>query len=188
MLHTLLPRSTGLLYSLRSLAQSIPDLHLIDVTIAYPGIPPKGYGQSYYTLRSIFLERVPPPAIHMHIRVFDVLKDVPIGHRSATGSQSIPENSPDSHPAEGDPPAEVDPPAEERQTFDLWLRELWREKDVLITRFHETGSFTTGVDAEKVHVYIPVQLRQKREIFTSFCLFLPAAIAYVTTKVIKAFS
>jgi len=42
------------------------------------GIPPMKYGQSYYTLQSIFFDGVPPPVIHMHLRVFNVGKDVPI--------------------------------------------------------------------------------------------------------------
>jgi hypothetical protein len=37
MRHTLLPRSTGLHYCLRSLSPQIPGLHLLDVTIAYEG-------------------------------------------------------------------------------------------------------------------------------------------------------
>lgn len=37
MKHMLLPRSTGLHYSLRALAPRIPDLRLLDMTVAYPG-------------------------------------------------------------------------------------------------------------------------------------------------------
>jgi hypothetical protein len=37
MRHVLLPRSTGLHYSLRSLSPRIPGLQLIDITVAYPG-------------------------------------------------------------------------------------------------------------------------------------------------------
>ena len=37
MKNMLLPRSTGLHYSLRSLAPRIPDLRLLDMTVAYPG-------------------------------------------------------------------------------------------------------------------------------------------------------
>ena len=33
----LLPRSTGLHHSLRSLASRIPDLRLLDLTVVYPG-------------------------------------------------------------------------------------------------------------------------------------------------------
>jgi len=69
MAHTLMPRSTGLHHSLRALAPRISNLKVIDVTMAYPGIPEFKYGQAYYTLRSIFFDRIPPPAVHMHIRV-----------------------------------------------------------------------------------------------------------------------
>lgn len=37
MRNILLPRSTGLHYSLRSLAPRIPDLKLLDLTVVYPG-------------------------------------------------------------------------------------------------------------------------------------------------------
>lgn len=40
--HTLLPRSTGLLFCLRTLLPRIPTLKLLDLTIAYPGIPDGG--------------------------------------------------------------------------------------------------------------------------------------------------
>lgn len=39
MKNILLPRSTGLHYSLRSLAPRIPDLKLLDLTVVYPGEP-----------------------------------------------------------------------------------------------------------------------------------------------------
>ena len=41
----LLPRSTGLLYCLRSLASTTPDLTLYDVAIGYAGVPSAGYAQ-----------------------------------------------------------------------------------------------------------------------------------------------
>ena len=40
----LLPRSTGLHYSLRSLAPRIPDLRMIDLTVIYPGKGLEGDG------------------------------------------------------------------------------------------------------------------------------------------------
>ena len=39
MTHTLLPRSTGLHYSLRALSPCVPSLQLLDITVAYPGMP-----------------------------------------------------------------------------------------------------------------------------------------------------
>lgn len=54
----LLPRSTGILFCLRELIAQTPDLKLVDFTIGYPGIPPAGYGQSYYTLRESEVQSV----------------------------------------------------------------------------------------------------------------------------------
>ncbi|KAF9454892.1 hypothetical protein P691DRAFT_799900 [Macrolepiota fuliginosa MF-IS2] len=169
MKNMLLPRSTGLHYSLRSLAPRVPDLKLLDLTVVYPGIPPMGYGQSYYTLRSIFFSGVAPPAIHIHLRLFDVRQDVPIGDLSASVSN-------------GDVSAknavEVDVPAGEKESFDGWLRDLWRQKDEAITKYYETGTLDT-VPEVSTAVDIPVQLRRNREILDSFGFFVPAGIAYV---------
>lgn len=41
----LLPRSTGLLYSLRTLSTIMPDLVLYDLTIGYPGMSVGSYAQ-----------------------------------------------------------------------------------------------------------------------------------------------
>lgn len=42
---TLHPRSTGLLFCLRTLLPQVPDLQLLDVTIGYPGVPLGKYPQ-----------------------------------------------------------------------------------------------------------------------------------------------
>ncbi|KAF8272976.1 acyltransferase-domain-containing protein [Lactarius quietus] len=165
MSHTLLPRSTGLLYSIRALSSCVPDLQLLDITMGYPGVPSTGYGQSYYTLRSIFFDRIPPPAIHMHIRRFDVAKHVPIGaHRSPHG-QAI----------------GVDVPDDEREAFDVWLRDRWSEKDQLMQRFYDTGSFSPSLDKFPA-LDIPLQLRHKWEILDAYCFFIPAIVGYAWTK------
>uniref|UniRef100_A0A8H8CPN0 Phospholipid/glycerol acyltransferase domain-containing protein n=1 Tax=Psilocybe cubensis TaxID=181762 RepID=A0A8H8CPN0_PSICU len=169
MKHILLPRSTGLHYSLRSLAPRIPDLRLFDLTVAYPGIPPLGYGQDYYTLRSLFFDGVAPPAVHIHIRMFDVTKGVPIGNLSGTTSAATP-----------DPKSkrivEVDIPSDEKEVFDIWLRKLWQEKDDGMDKFFETGSLASkGAPT----VEIPLRLRRKREILDAFCFFWPASVAYL---------
>ena len=39
MKNQLLPRSTGLLFSLRTLKQHVPDLALYDLTVGYPNMP-----------------------------------------------------------------------------------------------------------------------------------------------------
>ncbi|KAJ7655086.1 acyltransferase-domain-containing protein [Mycena polygramma] len=167
MTNMLLPRSTGLQYSLRSLAPRIPDLKLIDITTVYPGIPPMGYGQSWYTLRSIFLSGVPPPAVHFHLRMFS-MQDLPIGDLSMAHPTIVPNSS---------SPVEVEIPEPEKAAFDLWLRELWHEKDEAITRWFETASFA------KTSFEIPLKLRRNRDILDAFCFFLPAAVGYVWSRI-----
>jgi len=176
MTNILLPRSTGLHYSLRSLAPRIPSLHLIDLTIVYPGIPPLKYGQSYYSLRSIFFDRVPPPVIHVHLRVFNVAQDVPIGEVSTFNPAVVPKGPPNGHATE------IDFSEEEKEKFDLWLRELWRDKDQLITKFLETGSFTAEKPDAITKVEIPLELRRKREIMDGFCFFIPALVGCLWAK------
>jgi len=168
--HTILPRSTGLHYSLRALLSSVPSLQLLDITVAYPGIPPMGYGQSYYTLRSIFFDGIPPPAIHMHIRRFDVAADVPIGNISGGMSRTLPR---------GEVP-DVDVPENERQAFDVWLRDRWIEKDKFIQRFHDTGTFSSSLD-KYPEIDVPLELRRKREVFGIFLFVIPA-LGYVWSR------
>lgn len=176
MTNTLLPRATGLQYSLRSLSPRIPTLQLVDITVAYPGIPgpPLGYGQSYYTLRSIFFDRIPPPAVHMHIRLFDVRRDVPIGDLSASNpAASVQIND------AGAKALEVDVPQAERKHFEEWLRDRWREKDELLNIYLTKGSFSP----DRKQVEIPLKLRTVREYLDAYCCFGPALAYYIWSKV-----
>ncbi|KAG8880142.1 hypothetical protein FRB98_005314 [Tulasnella sp. 332] len=133
MTHTLLPRSTGLLFSLRTLSPYIPSLHLLDVTIGYPGVPPAGFGQSFYTLRSVFFQNIPPPAVHLHLRLYEVERDVPIGAVSPQGQGQ----------------AKVDATEPEKAIFDKWLTDRWREKDDLMDGFYKDGKFMSVDDKPK---------------------------------------
>jgi Acyltransferase C-terminus len=134
-----------------------------------------GYGQSYYTLRSIFFDGIPPPAIHMHIRRFDVAMDVPIGNIPKSISRT-----PVDDPSRGEILG-VDVPEEERQTFDVWLRNRWIEKDKLMQRFHDTGSFSSPLD-KYPEIDVPLQLRHRREVLNAFFFVIPALVGYAWTK------
>jgi hypothetical protein len=161
--HTLLPRSTGLLFLLRSICPTIPDLQLLDVTIGYPGIPRKGYGQEYYTLRSVFFQGIPPPKIHIHLRVFKQ-SEIPFGEVSSKdcvkrGGEAT---------------------TEEAAAFEDWLRKRWTEKDQLMERFYSTGSFSGrslggGVN-ETDPVEIPIRLRSPWEAVNAFAFFAPILV------------
>ncbi|GAA5899875.1 uncharacterized protein JCM6883_006019 [Sporobolomyces salmoneus] len=133
--YTLLPRSTGLFFALRQLAIRVPSLRLVDLNVGYP-LPRHSlsssaerkplYPSEYYSLPSIFLYRVPPPELHFHLRTFE-LKDIPLGDLTRLKEEGK---------GEGDDGTE-----EERKEFEEWLRRRWEEKDDLLKRFNETGSF-----------------------------------------------
>jgi Acyltransferase C-terminus len=136
-----------------------------------------GYGQSYYTLRSIFFDRCPPPFIRIHLRCFDVVNDVPIGDISATSPKALPTSSPNGQPIE------IDIPDEEKAKFELWLRKLWQDKDQMISRYHDTGSFSPAGHDSQDCVQISLKLRDKREILDAFCFFVPALVGLLWAKV-----
>jgi hypothetical protein len=41
------PRSTGMLFCLRTLVPQMPDLRILDLTVGYPGVPRGGYAQEW---------------------------------------------------------------------------------------------------------------------------------------------
>ncbi|CAO1618018.1 unnamed protein product [Sympodiomycopsis kandeliae] len=125
----LLPRSTGLLYCSRALKRQIEDLKLVDVTIGYPGIPPAGYGQSYYTLRSIYMQGVPPPSVHLSFTIRNF---------STTTSDA---NDASTAPLGALTKSQLEATESEKQVFDEWLLKRWREKDELMNEFYKNGDF-----------------------------------------------
>lgn len=79
---------------------------------------------------------------------------------------------------------DVEIPTEEKEKFDIWLRELWQEKDRFITRFLKAGRADEGSQQDgRATVSIPLRLRRKREMLDSFGLFLPAAAEFVWDKI-----
>jgi hypothetical protein len=136
MVHTLLPRSTGLQYILRTLTPRIPKLDVLDLTVAYPHIPPKAIPQEYYTLRSIFGARAPPPAVHIHVRRFRVARDIPIGEVSAADARRPPRG--------GSGAVEVDVPPAEKRAFEEWLRTVWRQKVGRLSSFSPAVGVLSG--------------------------------------------
>jgi len=86
----------------------------------------------------------------MHVRVFDVSHNVPIGDISASNPNVLPQKQGEA--------VETEVPDDEKEAFDGWLRNLWREKDTMMARYLETGSFAEGGAKE---VVIPVRLRRR---------------------------
>ncbi|KAK4701781.1 hypothetical protein P7C70_g4443, partial [Phenoliferia sp. Uapishka_3] len=168
--HTLLPRSTGLFFALRTLSPKLPSLSLVDLTVAYPGPVSPYWPEDYYDL-SIWYKNVPPPSIHVHIRKWDVSTEVPLG--TIDGSEGT---------------------EEEKKIFEEWLRARWGEKDALMDSFVQSGSFGVGAGAEKdikregsgAGVVWPIQLRNWWEIAGAFSYGIPLALVWLAGPIVMA--
>lgn len=199
--NVLLPRSTGLFFCLRTLAKEMDDLWLVDFTIGYPGVPPAGFGQDYYTLRSIFMQGVPPPAIHIHLTMTritepvagDTSSNAPSVANIVSANQDTPPLGANVEPAESS--------EEERKAFEEWLRKRWTEKDNQMHRFYTDGDFVGGEfaklvkDGKKVNpkeasqgkfLALPAELRSLKEIGDAACWGIPFIIGWNVRKVYKA--
>lgn len=161
----LLPRSTGLLFCLRSLSPRVPTLRLLDVTIGYPGIPPAKFGQDYYTLQSIFGRGVSPPMVHMHLKSYNVKYDVPIGRDSLSHSSTT----------------GADATEAEKKEFDAWLLQRWREKDDRLDMFLDSERLSMG----SKFVDIPLQIRTPWELAG---MLVTAVSGLYLTKIVAKFA
>jgi hypothetical protein len=112
----------------------------------------------------------------MHLRIFDVAKDVPIGDISGTNPAVTPNGS-------NHEPVEVDFPDQEKTVFDEWLRKLWMDKDEFITTFHRLNGFPSGHHGT---VEIPLELGSKWEIPEAFCFLAPVAIYVLWSRLVQA--
>lgn len=80
MIHTVLPRSTGLLCCLRAVRHSVDWLY--DCTIAYEGISHGQYSAERYTIRSTYFKGQQPRSVNMHWRRFKI-SDMPLDDKEA---------------------------------------------------------------------------------------------------------
>lgn len=209
--NVLLPRSTGLLYCARTLRKEIEDLTLVDATIGYPGIPPAGYGQSYYTLRSIYMQGVPPPSVHISITLRRISPSSPTADvdNAAKESASMPIGDISSLSKDASP-RDLDPSEAERQIFDAWLLARWREKDELLDQFYKDGDFVGGAfvrnkneageyyrpakddtvgggdgiktESHKKYVSIPVALRSPLEVLDVYAYGFPLIVGWLVWR------
>ncbi|KAM0752026.1 acyltransferase-domain-containing protein [Meredithblackwellia eburnea MCA 4105] len=188
--HTLLPRSTGLFFALRSLAPLIPTLSLIDLTVGYPGPDASSskWPEDYYDL-TLWYKGLPPPSLHIHIRKWEVKTQVPLGTSEGEGTDA------------------------EKKVFEAWLRERWDEKDALMKRFVEEGSFVSSPLGDKFgngkeaavngtshkvsipgyaagrrdgEVSMPIRLRSAHENLGAFAYFLAPLLLWFVVPILFA--
>ncbi|CCH46296.1 putative membrane protein [Wickerhamomyces ciferrii] len=122
--HLLLPRTTGLRYSLLKLRGTVDEVY--DVTLAYSGLKASDYGQDIYKIEKVFLQGKNPERVDFFIRSFKI-NEIPIGKEDET-------------------PEEY---AKSQKNFEEWLFNVWAEKDELMNNYYEYGSFLSENDDPK---------------------------------------
>ncbi|KAH3674720.1 hypothetical protein WICMUC_003080 [Wickerhamomyces mucosus] len=152
--HVLLPKITGLRFSLLKLKDSIDDI--LDLTIGYSGVNPDEYGQDIYRLEEILLNGKNPETVSIHI---DSLKidEIPIGK------------------LEYENPEEE---AKDIKKFEDWVFERWSIKDQLMDNFYKTGEF------EKSNNFKSFSSRLKFEPLEFFKIFVIPGLVYFIWRLI----
>lgn len=154
----------------------------IDLTISYPPPspttpqfqPPHYYPEDFYDPLSIWAAKIPPPSIHVHVRVWNAA-DIPLGILSKGVEEEEEEGT-----------------KEEQEIFARWLRKRWEEKDELIDIFLKEGHFPNRPDLSGVvresstiegkqkdmETVLKLQLKSPVEHLAVFSYFVPVGLTY----------
>lgn len=144
--YVLLPRVRGLFLSLRLLRKSIDVVY--DVAFGYSGLKSTDYGEDIFTLKAMFLMGKGPKQVNYHIRSFS-MDEIPLGS--------------DDDCIDID---DLDPSI--MKDFEEWLYKVWYEKDSLMAKFYETGSFIDADDPSARSVTSDLKIRTWMECLSPF--------------------
>ncbi|KAJ3249548.1 hypothetical protein HDU78_000074 [Chytriomyces hyalinus] len=134
--HCILPKVTGLHFSLQQLSPAVK--HLYDLTVGYSGLTPDQIPYDEYLIDKCFFSGIYPREIHIHIKKYDV--------NTLPGFRPIEEGTED----------------EKKSRFEAWLRGLWFDKDERLAGFYRNGDMVTAAAAasgnavEDKKVVIPI--------------------------------
>lgn len=152
--HLLLPRTTGLRYSLLKLKNTVDEVY--DITLAYSGLQASDYGQDIYKIEQVFLQGKNPERVDFYIRSFKI-DEIPIGKEEETEQES----------------------EQSQKEFENWLFDVWKEKDELMDNYYKTGSFITKEsDLEKCTIVDTVLKVSKLDFIKIFVV--PAVLILIT--------
>lgn len=160
----MLPKSTGLFFILRHLADDVPALY--DITFAYPQGKHK-LPFDDFPIDKVFFDGQGPKFVDMHLRRFPI-SEVP----GISSSWKPPAGFAEAAAANaqlGKGEFETDPVEKARhEAFTLWLRDRFLEKDKLMAHYFEHGKFPDAVPrVENLQVTGagPVEKRHTIEVF-----------------------
>ncbi|KAJ3083424.1 hypothetical protein HDU99_009797 [Rhizoclosmatium hyalinum] len=131
--HCILPKSTGLFFSLNTLAPEVTDL--FDLTVGYSGLDGTQIPYDAYLIDKVFFAKEYPREVHIHIEKYNA-KRIP-GVEVVDGGDVNTEKE------------EV-----KKAKFEEWLRGVWAEKDERLAKFYQKGlmSGRGGDDVKRIEI------------------------------------
>jgi len=159
--HLLLPRTTGLRYSLLKLKDTVDEIY--DITLAYSGLKASDYGQDIYKIERVFLQGKNPDRVDLFIRSFKI-SEIPIGKEDESEEEY----------------------AKSQKIFEDWLFNVWTEKDQLMDNYYKTGSFITGTEDEDRYQVLDTTLKVSKFHFLKI-FFLPALLVLIARIVYQLY-
>ena len=140
--YVILPKATGVFMCADALMPKINTL--FDITVGYGGLSAEQIPYYEYLVLNCFGARAGPKEIHMRIDQYD-LSQLPgfDGKITQETLKGIPQDTSKESEAFG-PVANA-----RREAFNVWLRQRYMEKDVLMKEFYEKGKFETSGPVER---------------------------------------
>ncbi len=121
---------------------------------------------------------MPPPRIHLHLKLHRVQTDVPIGRADAHGEKT---------PSLSRTESEIS--KAESEIFEKWILRVWQEKDDMLEDYLTTGSFQAREPSNRgVMFRLPLRLKSPLEIVNAGALLGPGLILLGITKMVKSLS
>ncbi|KAI8911051.1 acyltransferase-domain-containing protein [Gorgonomyces haynaldii] len=130
----ILPKATGVFMCADTLMPQVNTL--FDITVGYSGLKQEQIPYEEYLIENCFFAGQYPKEVHMHIRTFQLQQvdgfDGKITQESIKGEE-----------IQATKESEAFDPLtnSRREAFSIWLRKRFMEKDALLERFYEHGSF-----------------------------------------------
>ncbi|KAM0756150.1 hypothetical protein T439DRAFT_320843 [Meredithblackwellia eburnea MCA 4105] len=151
--HLVHPRTLGT-YQLLQIIKGVgmEDLSVLDVTMAYPSVPPGSFPTEHHSIHNTFMLGISEPTVHIHLKYY-VTNDVP--------ALNIPHDG------------TVSEMTANRSNFDGWLTTRWDEKEIMLKRFQETGSELGDPSSDEILV---LSLRPSFSQVLAFLVFLGVAL------------
>lgn len=149
--HVLLPRVRGLYFSTLRLSDTTK--YMYDVTIGYAGHKPQEFAQDIFTLLGTYLHGKGPESVSLHFRAFEIGQ---IPNVVLDTSKTLTEEEDERN----------------MEQFQSWIYDRWYEKDELMEKYYQTGSFVDEQSLYQTHLQLNTRLELLRVYIVPILLYV----------------